>query len=377
MKGHRVKHIAFVVLMLIILLPMVQHLTQFSNGKELQGAVINAKQPTWNWDNWLDESYQDSMENYLNDSFGFRPDFVRLHNQIKYSLYAKANARGVILGKDWYMYEWNYIRAHYGLDFIGDSIIDSKVEKMKFIQDTLAKLDKTFLLVLAPGKGSYLPEYFPDTSVRKRGVTNYDTYVKKLGQKQVNTIDFNKWFRNMKDTTSYPLYGKGGIHWSKFGEMLAADSLIASLEQLGSVELPELILDGLEVSSRNKDGDYDIGEGMNLIFQTPTIPMAYPQRHFEFPERNIHKGLVVADSYYWGMFNFGFSQQVLGDGQFWFYNESVYPNSFETPITGAEIDLTQVVTENKFVIMVSTDANLYKFGFGFVDRLYDHFTKEQ
>ena len=127
---------------------MIQHLTGFANVRALKGAVVLAEAPTFSDSTWLNGNYQDQTDKFLNDQFGFRPSYVRLHNQIKYSLYNDVNANGVIIGKDWYMYEWNYIRAYYGLDFIGDSLIMDKVHKIRTIQDTLASKDKTLLIVL-------------------------------------------------------------------------------------------------------------------------------------------------------------------------------------------------------------------------------------
>ncbi len=371
MKSNRLKNILFYIVLLGMLIPMIQHMTHFANEKGLKGAVKDPKAPVISIDAWRNGTYQDSMDTYLNEAFGFRPDFVRIHNQIQYSLYGKAQARGVIIGKEWYLYEYNYIRAYYGLDFVGDSTVNSKIEKLEFIQDTLEKMNKQILVVLAPGKGSYLPEYFPDSSKHEKGRTNYEAYSERLKESRVNFVDFHHWFRTMKDETPYPLYPKGGIHWSKYGEILAADSMIKYIEKIGDFDLPDLVIDEFETSSTNKEGDYDIGEGMNILFQTPTYPMAYPKFHIEHPEKNTTKGLFIADSYYWGMFNYGFSNSIFGEGQFWFYNNEIYPDSFDEQKLVGGIDIRKEVESNDFIVLMSTDANLYKFAFGFIDRLYE------
>jgi len=175
----------------------------------------------------------------------------------------------------------------------------------------------------------------------------------------------------MKACTPYPLYPKGGIHWSKYGEILAADSMIHKIEEISHLDLPDLVIEGFEKSSINKDGDYDIGEGMNLLFNTPTYEMAYPKFHIEHMEKNKHKVLFVADSYYWGMFNNGFSRDLFGQSQFWFYNNEIYPDSYEKRALVENIDIQKEVEKNDCIVLMSTDANLYKFAFGFIDKLYD------
>ena len=65
----------------------------------------------------------------------------------------------VVIGKENYLYEKGYIDAFFGVDFIGHDSIAISAYKLKMIQDTLAKLNKTLLIILAPGKGDFFPEY--------------------------------------------------------------------------------------------------------------------------------------------------------------------------------------------------------------------------
>lgn len=374
-KQHILKHLLFAGLLLGIALPMVQHLTGIKYVEPLKGAVVLAEPGNLSDSSWLNGQFQDQTDKYLNDQFGFRPHFVRLHNQLKYSMYGDINANGVIIGKEGYMYEWNYIRSYYGLDFIGDSLIRDKSNKIRAVQDSLKARGKTLLVILAPGKGSFFPEFFPDSSVREIGKTNYSSYLASFKEDSINCIDFKKWFLSMKGKTPYPLYAKGGIHWSKYGEILAADSMVHHLEYLSNRDLPEIVIDTIIESATNKNGDYDIGEGLNILFQTSTYPMGYPEFHLEQKEQNNTKVLFVADSYYWGMFNYGFSNSLFNDGEFWFYNHQVYPLSYEKPTTVADLDFRQKVEENDIIVLMATDANLYSFAFGFVDKLYSEYAK--
>lgn len=370
------KRIIFGILLLGISIPLIQHVTGFANVKALKGAVVNSEPTTFSKKDWFEGSYQDNTDKYLNDQFGFRSSYVRLHNQIKYSLFGEANARGVIIGKDWYLYEYNYIRAYHGLDFIGDSLISEKTRKLKYIQDRLKEQNKELLIVLAPGKGSFFPEYFPDSSRREKTRTNYEAYLEHLNEDSVHFVDYQNWFLTNKGKTQYPLYAKGGIHWSKYGEMLVADSLLHLLKSTGK-EFPDLIIDTFILQDENLKEDYDIGEGMNLIFHTPTYPMAYPQFHFENEEKNKTRVLFVGDSFYWGMFNYGFSKALFNGGQFWFYNNAIYPDSYDKELSVKDINIREEVEKNEVIVLISTDANLYSFANGFIDQLYEAYKQDE
>ena len=371
------KKVLFVIITLGISIPMIQHITQFANQKELWGDVQSNTDATLMSDTWFSGDYQDSTDLFLNDNFGFRSSFVRLHNQIQYSFYNRVQAQGVIIGKDWYLYEYNYIRSYYGLDYVGDSVLKEKTRRLKYIQNKLKLKGKQIIVVLAPGKGSFFPEFFPDTSRHKKSRTNYDGYIELFKSEQINHLDLKNWFLERKNHSEFPLYSKAGIHWSKYGEILALDTLLSSLEVLSGSPFPEVVVDSFVLQSYNDYGDYDIGEGMNLIFRTPTYPMAYPKFHIENSEYNTNKVLVVADSYYWGMFNQGFSDSFFNNGQFWYYNQAVYPESYKTLLLVSALNLIESVESNDVIVLLSTDANLHRFAFEFIDQLYDAYQQKK
>ena len=82
-------------------------------------------------------SAQKKFSNYLNENFGFRNVFVRLNNELNFRLYDEINAKNVILGKDDYLFEENYILTYKGKDFIGSQQIEEKVNKLKELWRTI------------------------------------------------------------------------------------------------------------------------------------------------------------------------------------------------------------------------------------------------
>ncbi len=363
---------------LLLLLPMLQAALTLFELKPLAGAVETVEKPTFTFTDWKTGDYQKAYEKYMTANFGFRSTMIRINNQKMYSLFSEAKANGVIIGKENYLFEKNYLKATLGTDYIGEKAIQTQVDKLKQIQDTLQQLNKNILMVFAPGKATFFPEYMPDyCKKQQRSKTNYKSYLAAMQLAQINFVDFNQWFVEMKPKSIYPLYGKAGIHWSKYGEYLAADSLIKVVGKLTKSPMTRLVLEKIEVKKENEQGDYDIGDGMNLLFPMNTYPMAYPTFHFEKQKVAPPKVLFVADSFYWGMFNAGFSKEVFGDGQFWFYNQEIYPDSYITPKTVADINIQEEVEKNELVVLVCTDANLFKFAFGFIDQLHAKYYPNQ
>lgn len=361
-------------IMLVLIIPFIQGKLHFMELAPLKGSVILPGETPFTFKSWFSGEYQEQQEAYLNETFGFRNLFVRINNQLAFSVFNKAKANGVIVGKKNYLYEENYIKAYFGTDFIGNDSINNRMQRLKFIQDTLAKLNKTMMLVFAAGKGSFYPEYFPDKVKREKGVTNYEKHVELAQNLGLKFIDFNKYFVEQKGKSKYPLYPQYGIHWSYYGMSLAADSMIRFIEKTRNIDMPDLYWDAIELAPP-KISDYDIADGMNIKFRLKTFDMAYPNLQIQASEGKTRPSvLMIADSYYWDMFNFGISKAFSND-HFWYYNKQVYPDSFKSPLETSQLDLRAQIAQHDVIIIMATEANLPGFGWGFIENVYNSFHK--
>lgn len=372
-KSTKYKQVLFFIVLLGINVPLIQYFAEFSYVLPLKGAIVEPEKPQLNLDSLNTGAYQEKFNKYYNEKFGFRSAFIRFHNQLKYNVFNQAQANGVVVGKDDYLFELDYIKAYYGQDYIGMKNIYSNASKLKRIQDTLSKLNKTLVIVLNPGKATFFPEFIPDSRKVEIGTTNLEVYRKYFRRFNINYLDFNAWFLKLKKHTKYPLYAKGGIHWSKYGEIIAGDSLIKFIEKISKLDYPNIMIQGVDVKKENSNGDFDIGEGMNLIYPTTTYPMAYPKFSLVERQNSIHRTLFVSDSYYWGLFNYGFSQSIFGNGQFWYYNNEVYPENYTKPTHVADLNFKKEILSNDVIVLMSTDANLSRFPFGFIEDFYKNF----
>ena len=137
-SGH-IKNGLFLLILLVLFLPMLHTKFKLFSIQPLKGDVQAVSDPYISKERWLSGEYQKEQDAYVKDSFGMRELLVRVYNQWNYSLYNKANAAGVIIGREGYLYEENYIKAALGLDFIGEENIRGQVQKLRTIADSLKK----------------------------------------------------------------------------------------------------------------------------------------------------------------------------------------------------------------------------------------------
>jgi len=355
------------VLALLALYPAVQGCFHFVKEPKLDGAVDYRPDTSFTWAGWWNGTWQIAKEDYLSEQFGFRNFFVRLHNEIDFRLFGQGHARNVVIGRDGFLYERDYILTWYGKDYQGEAMLSGFISKLMGVQRKLESRGKTLLVVLAAGKGSFYPEYIPDSySAWKRGPVNYETFSRIANDSGLNFIDFSSHFLTKKKESPYPLFPKHGIHWSHYGMALVADSIVLSIQKYRNIRMDRLRWSVVDLHPA-KDTDYDIGSGLNLLSRLRGPLMAYPRLFKEaVPGSTRPSILVIADSFYWGIYNMGFSD-LFSTSHFWYYNNEVYPEYFKTPTKVSDLDLRTEMDKHDVFVLMATEQNIPGVGWGFAD----------
>lgn len=353
--------------LLLLLSPYLQGRFHLLPDHPLGGFVAAGEQPVLDWEQWRAGEYQSLCDSFLNNSIGLRGHLVRLHNQVQWDLFRRHNTRRVVVGKEDYLFEVPYLNSYLGRDYMGEHVMEEKARAYKEVQDTLAAKGVDFMVVIAPSKVAYFPEYIPEEwEPGKKGPSHYDYLARRLPELGVNVVDVDAWFREMKGEAEYPLFPKSGIHWSFYGAYRAADSLLRKMERERGCPMPEMALDSMVVSEQNWLADYDVGRSLNLYRHTNVYPMGYPVFHYApKPGQRKPKTLVVGDSFYFLLKDLQFHQIGLGGGHFWYYNRDVTAFPWSPYKQVEDLDVASTILEHEQVIVLATAANLYGAPWGF------------
>jgi hypothetical protein len=365
----------WVLVILMLLLPALQSRFGLIKSKDLDGFFAAAAQPSFTYNAFGKGEFQEKYRAWLEENTGFRSDFVRLYNQVDFSLFALPHASKIIIGKKNFLFGEQYIRAWRGDDFVGMRYVNQKVRELKYVCDRLWKEKGIFVLVVfAPDKGTFYPEYIPEKYRKNRkNLTNYSVYVKKYQEAGIPFIDFNRLFLQMKDTSRYSLYPKSGIHWSDYGAVLAADSLARYLQAKLNLHLPGMVRDCTVVTHQVADVDNDICRTLNLIWDIPSPLMAYPVYHFVSDSATTKPNvLFVGDSFYWNWYYPGIIGNLFGNQDFWYYDNEVYPAVNGTLNKTSNIDFMEAIGKQRAIVLLQTNAGYGDPGYSFTDRAYTY-----
>jgi len=361
--------IIFGTLFILFCLPFLEKQFHFINPDKLNGVEFEPEKDTLTLEAWMDGRFQKKEERLINEKIGLSEIFIRIYNQFNFSCFRITQNSGVVIGKKDFLYLTSYTDNFSGKNFIGGVRAQATAKLLKILQDTLKKKNIDLIIALGPGKASFYSEYVPDTILPKiKSLNNYAAYRYFLQNENVNLIDFHSWFMKMKGHTPYKLYPKYGAHWSYYGTYLAGDSLKKFIETIHNCRLPEIRVNGIKVSDKLIQPDYDIGDLLN-IYSTLKDTMPYPDLVYgDVGNLQRPKLLVISDSYAWQWNEQEYFQHMSGDWAFWFYNNTMYPESFKKTKTTADINYCETLLQKEVIVVLTAEGTYDLFPYFILDK---------
>jgi hypothetical protein len=381
-SGNTARNGIFIFLSLVLLFPFTQYPFNIIRSAGLRGATEKTEDIQFSVSKWWDGSYQKQKQLFLNDNVGFRPDMVRLNNQLDFSLFNKLHAQNVYIGKDNYMFDKGYVDEYEGVTYTGTDVIRAQLIKLKMVQDTLERLGKTLVFVYAPSKPYYVPDKIPDELIPPGGkkINNYSTFRRIGDSLHIKQLDVNALFMAMKDTTHNLLMTKQGYHWSVYGSMVAADTLVKFVERERNIKMPELTIGPMHYSSTPQDADDDFVAVCNLLAPVVKERYSYPDYHYDADATKTKtKTIYIGDSFVWQLLHYGLMKGTNSSWEFWYYFNTAYNQKViddggsGTPI--AQYNWQRSVMDADCIIAVFTPMNLHLFDDKtfFVEQFYAYF----
>lgn len=363
------KKIILSIIILFLFIPLIQDNFNLFDELPLKGSFVSTTKQPFYLRTWIEGDFQYNQEKYINDNFGFRKLLVRIYNEYRYRFFRLSTNAEVVFGKDDVFFAETYINSYVGEDYIGHEEILKKSKAIKRLQDTLQKLNITFIPIFAPNKVRFYADKLPDSYLPAKK-SNYEDFIKTFTEYGIKNIDFNKAFEKIISTSQYPLFSKYGIHWSTYAHTLATDSIISYVSKERNIEMPKFNWNNnIEESDSLRDLDYDIGSSMNLLVnQLPSLKMGYPKVSFVNKDKTKPSLLVIGDSFYFGIESTGAPTEAFSDHKFLYYfAEQRTPY---TPDRAAiyKMNLLEEIKKHDVIILICTEHGLDTFGWGFIER---------
>ncbi len=350
-------------------------------GGSLRGATEPASTPTWTFHGLIDGSVFRATENWFSSHVGLHNLWVRLDNQLTYTLFNESPIRPtgtrVVIGKDGWLFEHAYIKAAITPSKVPTKQLAELATLIRRVQDKLARRGPQLLLIIAPSKAEIYPEHVPSVYFAgqdpARITTTYEKLRPLLNQAGVVFYDGPERFTAWKAEGQEHLFARTGTHWSYH----AIYHVIRDIRNLLNPRLhrPIPALDLVSVDYHPpQETDTDLHRLLNLL--TPAfgqtdqpLPVLHPQTSVS--AENLPRLLWVNDSFGLGLLDVLYEANVMQPTDCLYYFKNVYqlPGLRKSNREINELDLPNYVHEFDAVVVVFTEISIEQQGWGFFEAL--------
>lgn len=375
MKKPRLHTILFVILMIILCFPMLQHVGHLFHFRQLDGFTAPVEPVKLSLDSYRTQKYQDYVRKYLQQNFGFRNIYIRAYNQFTYDLFHESTNNNLVIGKKHEFYLKQYtdvytgktLRDQYGSEDRARIAMQRNIEETCRIIDTLKTFGTDIIVVLAPSKPLIYPEYLPDNIRREHyPFSIQEEYARLYEQAGIAHINFIPLFLELKKSASYPVYTPFGTHWAHSTIPFVADTILQKIASVKGYPMPHAICTDSNLTTRYRNSDKELESQLNLLFplRHERIPMPTFKLHGgeKSPKPNL---LVVGDSYFTQLENTDFVK-AFNQVDYWKYNETAYSSKQGRSGKISLLPRYEIITEADVILLVFTDMHAYSYFFDFL-----------
>lgn len=367
-------------LLVLLFVPMAQQAWHPFKVKSLEGATVKTEKPMFSYEGYKDMSYQAKLEKYVAENFGFHESVIRLYNQYLL-LYRKTYAADVAIGKDKWLYGKNSVLDHYGQlsrSYADDNdALEEKfnkdLERLKTVQDQLAKRGTQLFVLICPSKDEVYPEHLPSHGryVKHDGLRAIDYYPRAFDENDINYINVCQWFLQIKDTVSYPLFPQRGMHWSNLACAHASDSIIRYMEHLTGVNAPNIKV-GAAYPDETRNPDNDLEKNLNLAWGIVPAEQNYYADIEVVPDSTSRRLrlITMGDSFFWNMCYTLPMDDIFETYYYWYYFNSIFYDPNHSNVS--QINLMEELDKADVVMISLSATQLYEINHNFLSQTLLH-----
>lgn len=354
------KKIIISLIAIFLILTIIQEHTRFIHIKRLGGYTITPPKIEFSFQKFISGKYQSELDYHLKHKLGFKEFYIRTYNEYIYDINKETRAMDVYCGKEGFLY--GSFKTYFGQDYKGERHIDSVIARYKLLKDYLESRGKTLLTFITPYKQDIYPEYFPEEfETITPQTTNYEYFTKSFKSANIDFIDFNAYAKSIKDTVSFPIFTKHGVHWSYYMSYLGMDTIVSTLKKKG-YKIPQHKISKKWTTTKPRGDEYDMGNLLNIARQLPTEERKQIMLEYLEPDTSAPNLIVVADSFWWQISNQGFPAYLFKNYEYWYYGNTIYDKDWQVKNI-KDISLSQRVDDYDIFLFLFGPWTFTKFPF--------------
>jgi hypothetical protein len=343
----------------------------------LNGAEPAKPLPAWSLGAFASGEFQRLFDAWFAANMGLRGTLVRTDNQLNFSLLGESSssyASRIVVGAENTLFEYFYIQAYRGENRQPSGRLASLAKRLRRAQDVLARQGKLMLVLISPTKPYVYPErlgpWAPPPG--SRPTTDYDVLVPMLRAEGVRVLDAAALLREWRPRSRYPLFAKGGTHWSQYGACLVAAEIARRVgEEIGRA-LFAVDCGDVEVRRKPRYFDTDLADLLNVwtkraVFEPLAYPNVRPERAAEHARRP--RAVFIGSSFVWPIADYLSKAEVFDELSFLYYYNSkfAFAGAKNRQVSWQRLRWKEELAPYDVVLLEESQAALASIGHGFLD----------
>jgi hypothetical protein len=343
----------------------------------LKGVVQPESAPVFSLESAINGSYQKLVEEWLMKRSGLWSYLVRADSQLNYLLFSQISSNythSVLLGKDDFLYEKEYVFGYNKFTSVSDEKLETLADNLQKLQKLLETRGIGFALLVSANKAELYPENIPSSfidSTRSVRKTAYEKLIPRLEARRINLLDGQRYFEERKTRVPYRYFSHTGTHWNDVAACMIASELGSLMQAHFGKKMRNFSCSPVKLKDVPRKPDRDLVEICNLWDQSALYhPTAYPVTKTIAETGAFRpKILIVGSSFVWPLLRFFEYHRVYREANFYYYYKSnrSYPNIRRRKIDRSTIDWSSDVFSHEMIIIEINQVAVENAGFGFIE----------
>ena len=372
--------VLFGILMVFLFSFMIQEHFKPFKTKELMGYFLEPDQPKFRWEWYKSGYFQQKLEKYITNKYGFREPIIRFYHQYCWDFYGKEYVSYIYSGKERWLYYDHNIKDYYGTEMYNwypdaeaaRKGFEQEVRLMNKVRGILDEYGVTLMTFIAPSKSIVYPEYLPRREHDTNSLNARNYFIKRFAETGMPCFDMNDYFLLMKDTCSFYLFPPTGDHWN-FSCVYATDSLLRFMERQRDIRMTKIEY-GNEWHNTCRIGDdqnRDLEGELNLLRPIKFNPkFDYKESDYWLTSDSTTvkpSALFIGNSFLLRTMAYVPPKEVFSDFQFWYYNRVIYQDVDKIIDSVNTLNRLDYLLDADYIVWFSSSSQMYRATEGFAE----------
>jgi len=350
-------------------------------GATLMGVAPDPPAPRWDWSSLRHGETLRAVDAWYTAHVGMRNRWVRLDNQINYSVFSEIAYRGVgteiVAGPHDWLFERVYLRDSVQPADQSEAELSAFTRQIRSVQDKLGRRGIPFLYVVAPNKAEVYPEEAPAAYFNGRRpddvITAYERARPLLEAAGVDFYDGPELYDQWKREGRPYLFARSGTHWSYDSAVRVLQAVRENLNPRMRRPIPELTVLSRRLGPPQRS-DRDLLNVVNLLRERRyegRLPDPILKHQTAIASEDLPRILWVHDSFGYTLIDLLYAANAVQPSESLFYFKTCYrlPGGLPTGIDVQKIEWNSFLEPYDAVVMVWTDIGFMHKGLGFFETL--------